>query len=176
MPDSYLDKIAEAAAILNSSSWLTAFTGAGISTESGISDFRSPGGVWDRYQVVTYQEFIQSSEARCRYWAMKRELFKEMSGAKPNKAHLALARLQQMGKLKCLITQNIDGLHSDAGNTEDIICELHGTNRKATCLSCNDITPIEQVQKRLDEGDKEPHCLKCDGMLKPATVWFTMGK
>lgn len=170
--DTFDKRINEASQLLKSTDNIVAFTGAGISTESGISDFRSPGGVWDRYRIVTYQEFLSSREARVEYWKMKQELFREMSGSRPNRAHNALAGLERSGKLKCLITQNIDGLHQDAGSSEDIVIELHGTNRKALCLDCGLTLPIEEVQKRLDSGEAEPRCEKCKGLLKPATVSF----
>jgi NAD-dependent deacetylase len=165
-------RIEDAVNLIRGSRYLVAFTGAGISTESGISDFRSPGGVWDRYRIVTYQEFLASHDARVEYWSMKKELFKEMKGAEPNKAHDALARLEKMGRLKCLITQNIDGLHQDAGNSDALIVELHGTNRKAKCLNCNRLWPIEEIQKRLEAGDMAPQCEHCSGFIKPATISF----
>lgn len=166
----FRERIDHAVNLLNASENITAFTGAGISTESGISDFRSSGGVWERYRIVTYQEFISSHNARVEYWGMKKELFKEMEGAKPNRAHAALAELERMGKLTCLITQNIDGLHQDAGNNN--VIELHGTNRKAVCLNCGQYWPIEDIQARLEAGETDPACLECRGYIKPATVSF----
>lgn len=151
---------------------IVAFTGAGISTESGISDFRSPGGVWDRYRVVTYQEFMADEEKRKGYWRMKSELFREMGGAKPNRAHLALAELERRGKLTCLITQNIDGLHQDAGNSPDKVIEIHGTNRTAYCLGCKKKWPIDEVQARLKECSFDPRCDACGGLIKPSTISF----
>ena len=165
-------RLKEASQLLKKTDNIVAFTGAGISTESGISDFRSPGGVWDRYRIVTYQEFLSSHDARVEYWQMKKELFREMRGSKPNRAHDSLAALERSGKLRCLITQNIDGLHQDAGNSEGNVIELHGTNRKALCLECAKIMPIEDVQERLESGETAPMCLKCNGLLKPATVSF----
>jgi NAD-dependent deacetylase len=170
--DNLRERLQQAAGLIGQAGSVTAFTGAGISTESGISDFRSPGGVWDRYRVVTFQEFLSSRSARIEYWTMKRELFKEMGGASPNKAHLALASLERTGKLNCLITQNIDGLHQDAGNSTDTVIELHGTNRKAKCLDCGKSWPIEDIQTRLESGDLDPRCDKCNGYIKPATISF----
>ncbi len=166
------NRIERASALLKGSDRAAAFTGAGISTESGISDFRSPGGVWDRYRVVTYQEFLARREDRVEYWKMKKELFREMQGARPNRAHAALAELERTGKLTCLITQNIDGLHQDAGNSPEKVIELHGTNRRAVCLSCAHEWPIEDIQKRLEAGVEEPLCEHCNGYIKPATVSF----
>ncbi len=167
---SFKDRIEYSVNLIKSSERIAAFTGAGISTESGISDFRSKGGVWDRYRIVTYQEFIESHDARVEYWSMKKELFNEMKGAKPNKAHAALADLENMGKLKCLVTQNIDGLHQDAGSSN--VIELHGTNRQAKCLDCGKIWPIEAIQARLNAGEVDPECDECRGFIKPATVSF----
>ncbi len=164
------ERITQAIELLKESRSATAFTGAGISTESGISDFRSPGGVWDRYRIVTFQEFISSHASRVEYWQMKKELFREMKDARPNKAHIALADLEKMGKLKCLITQNIDGLHQDAGNSN--VIELHGTNRKAVCLNCGKLWSIEDIQARLEAGDRAPVCDTCKGFIKPATISF----
>lgn len=169
---SFEERVTHTGELLRTSERVIAFTGAGISTESGISDFRSPGGVWDRYRVVTFQEFLASREARIEYWAMKKELFHEMKGAQPNEAHAALAELEEMGKLDCLITQNIDGLHQDAGNSPERIIEIHGTNRTAICLTCNKSWPIEEIQQRLEAGEKDPHCDVCGGFIKPATISF----
>ena len=168
----YTQRIGAAFDLLRDTDNAVAFTGAGISTESGISDFRSPGGVWDRYRIVTFQEFQASEDKRKGYWRMKSELFKEMHGARPNRAHQALAWLESSGRLKCLITQNIDGLHQDAGSSEDMVLELHGTNRTAGCLSCGLKWPIKEVQARLKEADYDPRCTDCNGLLKPSTVSF----
>jgi NAD-dependent deacetylase len=166
----YSQRMKQAVDLIKKSKRITAFTGAGVSTESGISDFRSPGGVWDRYRIVTFQEFLSSHDARVEYWSMKKELFLEMKDAKPNKSHLALAGLQKIGKLNCLITQNIDGLHQDAGSTN--VIELHGTNRKAICVKCGKLWPIEEIQVILESGNLDPHCDECDGFIKPATISF----
>ena len=165
-------RISQALDLLRSSERVVAFTGAGISTESGISDFRSPGGVWDRYRVVTYQEFIADAEKRRGYWRMKSELFREMGGARPNRAHLALFRLESMGKLECIVTQNIDGLHQDAGSSPGKVIEIHGTNRSAYCLGCNEKWPIEEIQARLESEGYDPRCRGCGGLIKPSTVSF----
>lgn len=167
---SYDERIEQSVSLLKAARYITVFTGAGISTESGISDFRSKGGVWDRYRIVTYQEFIASHESRVEYWAMKKELFREMNGAMPNKAHRALADLEKSVNLQCLVTQNIDGLHQDAGSSN--VIELHGTNRKAVCLKCGKVWPIETIQERLEAGDPDPACDDCRGFIKPATISF----
>jgi NAD-dependent deacetylase len=170
--ESFNERLNLALNLIKEAKRITAFTGAGISTESGIPDFRSPGGIWDRYRIVTFQEFLTSNSARKEYWAMKRDLFREIESAKPNRAHLALAELEKIGKLNCLITQNIDGLHQEGGNSSDIIIELHGTNRRANCLECGKTWPIEDIQARLEKGDLDPRCDVCNGFIKPATVSF----
>lgn len=172
MGESFDRRIETAAGLLSSARRVAAFTGAGISTESGISDFRSPGGVWDRHRIVTYQEFVSSAAARKEYWAMKGELHRELLGARPNRAHFALAEIERMGRLDCLITQNIDGLHQDAGNSPEKVIELHGTNRRAVCLGCEENWPIETIQERLEAGEESPRCPECGGLVKPATIMF----
>lgn len=148
-----------------------AFTGAGISTESGIADFRSPGGVWSKQQPVYYQEFLASHEARQRYWKFKREMWKDMSRAEPNVAHRFLSRLEREGRLRAVITQNIDGLHQEAESRE--VLELHGTNRAAACVECGWRCPIDDAHAQMTERDLDvPVCPECGGWLKPATISF----
>ncbi len=168
--DQTQDHLELAARLVARAKRLLAFTGAGISTESGLADFRSPGGLWDRYRIVTYPEFLQSHEARVEYWSMRRELIPGLLAAEPNPAHTALVELEAMGKLMAVVTQNIDGLHQDAGSSN--VIELHGTNRTAACLSCGKQWQIEAIQLRLEGGDLDPHCEVCDGLIKPETVSF----
>lgn len=170
--EGFEERLNQAAALIREAENMAVFTGAGISTDSGIADFRSPGGVWERYRIVTFQEFTSSAEARREYWAMKRDLFKELSGAKPNRAHTAIAQLHAAGKLRCVITQNIDGLHQAGGCPDESVIELHGTNLKALCLDCGRTWPFEEIQKRLEAGDLDPRCDDCKGLIKPATVSF----
>lgn len=170
--ENFEERVREAINLIKQASYVTAFTGAGISTESGIADFRSPGGIWDRYRIVTYQEFLSSSEARKEYWKMKHELYKDLRNARPNRAHLSLAELERLSILKAVITQNIDGLHQDAGNSPEIVIELHGTNRKAICIDCSKTWPIEEIDSILEEAGFEPRCVHCGGFIKPATVSF----
>lgn len=164
------EQVKNAAELISSTKSIVAFTGAGISTESGLADFRSPGGLWDRYRIVTYPEFLRSKEARIEYWSMRRELIPTLLGAEPNAAHFALAELEQEGRLLGVITQNIDGLHQAAGCRQ--VIELHGTNLTAACLGCGKQWPIEEIQLRLEADDLDPHCDRCDGLIKPETVSF----
>lgn len=154
------------------STQILVFTGAGISTESGISDYRSKGGIWERFQPVTIQEFLSSQEKRKEYWARKIELYESLKNAKPNAGHEAIVEIERLGKLKGVITQNIDGLHQMAGTSPEKIVELHGTNRKTICLECGDLKDWDQVYERLKEGEEVPLCQKCQGLLKPNTISF----
>lgn len=164
------EQIESACKLISGSNSIVAFTGAGISTESGLTDFRSPGGLWTRHRMVTYPEFLDSEEARTEYWAMHRELIPSLMDAQPNPAHVALAELERQGRLTAIITQNIDGLHQDAGSSR--VIELHGSCRTATCLSCAKEWRIEDVQLLLDSGNLDPHCDICDGQIKPETISF----
>jgi NAD-dependent deacetylase len=161
---------ARVARYLSESTRAVAFTGAGISTESGIPDFRSPGGVWSRYKPVLFQDFLASEDARRQYWQMKKEGYHELRGAKPNAGHLALARLEAAEKLVAVITQNIDGLHQDAGSRR--VLELHGTSRHCVCLECDSRYDPDVIQERLEAGVEIPLCDGCGGLIKSATISF----
>ncbi len=147
-----------------------AFTGAGISTESGIPDFRSPGGVWSRHQPVMYQDFLRDPAERRRYWQIRKESIPAFAAARPNAGHLALARLEAQGRLRAVITQNIDELHQRAGSRR--VLEVHGTAMKVHCLSCDRRYTSEAIQVRLEAGEQEPACDDCGGILKSMTVSF----
>ena len=151
---------------------ITVLTGAGISTESGIPDFRSPGGIWSKYRTVTIQEFLASHQARVEYWRYKKGTFKDFHDAKPNIGHDALVELEKTGKLQALITQNIDGLHQLAGNSSRKVIELHGTERFVICLNCGQQYDRATIQEKIEQIDKVPQCDQCNGWLKPATVSF----
>ena len=147
------------------------FTGAGISTESGIPDFRSQGGIWDKFRPVYFDEFMSSRDARQEYWRRWVELYQGIVRAQPNPAHLALAKLQEMGLLQAVITQNVDGLHQESGLPADKIIELHGNTCRIRCMSCRRISSTENIQQRLTAGDSAPEC-ECGGYLKPDTISF----
>ncbi len=168
------EQIEKVAQWILSSKKVVVFAGAGLSTESGIPDFRSPGGVWDRYnpEDFYYQNFIASEASREKYWQMATEMYEPMKKAQPNLAHLAIAEMEKLGKLDCVITQNIDGLHHKAGNSEGKILELHGTAMHVTCLSCKKRYDRDQIQERLKQGQKAPRCDDCGGPLKPSTISF----
>lgn len=168
------DLIRSAADLLARSGRVVAFTGAGVSTESGIPDFRSPGGVWEKYQPVYFQDFLEDEEARRRYWARSRATYPVLRDALPNPTHLALVELEKIGKLDCIITQNIDRLHHKAGNSPEKIIEIHGNTAFALCLNCREIYPRGEIQTLLEENEdiKAPHCRECGGFLKDATISF----
>jgi NAD-dependent protein deacetylase/lipoamidase len=154
-------------------SWeIVVFTGAGISTESGIPDFRSPGGIWTRYRPVTFQEYLRSESARIEAWRRRLETHASHKAAKPNVGHYFVQSLDDKRKLIGLITQNVDGLHSMAGLPDDKIVELHGTNRKIVCLECDRVYEPEEIISRLIGDFESPKCDACGGVLKSATVSF----
>lgn len=150
------------------------FSGAGISTESGISDFRSPGGIWERFDPteLSYPRFVASARSRRRYWDFYRENWGLTREAKPNAAHYAVAAMEKMGKLAAVITQNIDGLHQKAGSSPEKVLELHGNMWEVRCLTCNKPYAWEEVYQRLLDGAEVEDCSSCGGLLKPATVSF----
>lgn len=150
-------------------------TGAGISTDSGIPDFRGPQGVWTKNpgaeKRATLQHWMGSREARVEGW--KNRLENPMGkGSSPNAGHLALAELERIGKLDTLVTQNVDGLHLDAGSSRERVIEIHGTTREFRCMNCTDRGPIERVLARVEAGDEDPECRSCGGILKTATISF----
>lgn len=147
-----------------------AFSGAGVSTESGIPDFRSPGGVWEKYQPVYFDAFQSSEDARYEYWRQKCEAHREFADAEPNAGHRVLADWESRGLLKGIVTQNIDGLHQIAGSQN--VLEIHGTAREAQCLECKDRSPIQPWVDYFVQHDHAPRCKQCGGPLKHATISF----
>ena len=168
------DKLKEVARWIVTSKRVIVFSGAGLSTESGIPDFRSPGGVWDRYnpEDFYFQNFLVSEASREKYWHMATEMYEPINTAQPNQAHLAIAELEKLGKLDCVITQNIDGLHFKAGNSEEKVIQLHGTAIFVSCLSCQKRYDRDEIQERIKKGQRAPHCDDCGGLLKPRTISF----
>ena len=150
------------------------FTGAGLSTESGIPDFRSPGGIWDKYDPSDFyfQKIISHEKTREKYWKMSTEFYRTMKDAVPNRAHLAIKALEDNGKLLAIVTQNIDHLHHKAGNSPEMIVEIHGTAFSVSCLSCGKKYDRDEIENRLSSGVKVPYCDYCSGILKPDTISF----
>ncbi len=151
---------------------IVGFTGAGISTESGIPDFRSPNGVWANNRTIYFDEFLSNRADRIEYWRQKSLAWPEMREAQPNAGHQAFVELERRGKLMAMITQNIDGLHQRAGNSAEKIIELHGTTVEVECLKCRDRISMDEAVTRITAGDPAPECEKCGGLLKPATISF----
>jgi NAD-dependent deacetylase len=151
---------------------LVFFTGAGISTESGVPDFRSPGGIWTKYSPVYFDDFVSSEEARVRYWKMKLETHALYKNVEPNIGHYSIASFEQRGQLLGLITQNVDGLHAIAGVSPGKMVELHGTDRKVSCLGCGKNFDPDPIYTRLTEDILPSPCNGCGGLLKPATISF----
>lgn len=164
----------QVAAWLAGSSAVTVLTGAGISTDSGIPDFRGPQGVWTKdpaaQRMFTLQSYLADPGVRRQAWRNRRE--HPAWAAVPNAAHLALAEFEGTGALRAIVTQNIDGLHQRAGSSPEIVFELHGTLHAVQCLSCGDWTPMTEALARVDAGEDDPACLRCGGVLKSATISF----
>ncbi|MFQ5640333.1 MAG: NAD-dependent deacetylase [bacterium] len=151
------------------------FTGAGISTGSGIPDFRGPQGVWKKHQPVYYQDFMISEAARVEYWNQKLEGWEGFCQAQPNPVHEAVSKLERSGKICMVVTQNIDGLHAKAGTSREKLVELHGTNLEVECQMCHDRSDPAPHFERFRTTQTAPLCSKCSGYLKPATISFGQG-
>lgn len=160
------------ARLLDDANRVLLFTGAGVSTESGIPDYRSPGDVWSRYRNVKYHELLADPDARAVFWARGRELYPPMLAARPNAAHYLGAWLMDEGRLAGVVTQNVDGLHGAAGLPDHLLVELHGNAHTVLCISCGWECPRAVVQRRLEAGERAPDCPECGGILKSKTVMF----
>ena len=162
------------AAWVNAATSIVALTGAGISTESGIPDFRGPDGVWtknpDAEKTATIQHYVSDPAVRARTWQTRLE--SGMWDAEPNDAHRALAELERRAALHTIVTQNVDGLHLAAGNSPDRIIEIHGNVREVKCLACGWRGPMDETLDRVRAGEEDPRCLGCGGLLKSATISF----
>jgi NAD-dependent deacetylase len=158
--------------LIGSAKRIVAFTGAGISTESGIPDFRSPGGIWTKYQPIYFDDFMSSEEMRRESWRRKFATDETMHKAEPNAGHRALAKLVEQGKMTSIITQNVDGLHQRSGVPDSKIIELHGNSTYASCLDCGHRYELEPIKKAFQAEAALPICEKCDGIVKTATISF----
>ena len=151
---------------------IVVFTGAGISTESGIDDFRSPGGVWSRMKPIQFADFMSDEAVRLEDWRRRFAFKAEFERAKPNAGHHAVAELKKAGKLRAVITQNIDGLHQRAGVPDDDIIEIHGTGLSASCLDCAAAMPFDAAREHIRTTGTSPRCNRCDGLVKSDVVSF----
>jgi NAD-dependent deacetylase len=159
------DMIAEASVIVP-------FTGAGISTECGIPDFRSPGGIWTKNRPIDFSEFVASQDARDESWRRRFAMEPTFAAAKPGRGHRALASLYKSGKTPAIITQNIDNLHQASGFKADDVIELHGNTTYARCIGCGKSYDLKWVKARFDEGGRAPDCTDCEEPVKTATISF----
>ena len=157
--------------LLKASRRVLVFTGAGISTGSGIADFRGPQGVWKTRQPVYFQDFTSSEAARVEYWDQKLEAWPSFRDARPNAAHDAAVTLERAARLEMLVTQNIDGLHSLAGTSREKLVEIHGTSGQVECLGCGERTDPAPHMEAFERTRRAPRCA-CGGFLKPATISF----
>jgi len=158
---------------IRQSTHIVALTGAGISTDSGIRDFRGPEGVWTKNpgaeKQATLQHYMGDPAVRKQRW---RYLLENRPDARPNHGHYALVALERLGRLHGLVTQNVDGLHQAAGSSAEIVVEVHGTTREVSCMSCGERAPMERALERVRAGEEDPPCRSCGGILKSATISF----
>ncbi len=165
-------EIAELKRLLDQARRVVVFTGAGISTESGIPDFRSPGGLWTRQKPIDYRDFLNSEDARRLAWQRRFEGDAVMRNAEPNRGHRAVATLIRQGRASSVITQNIDGLHQASGVPADKVIELHGNSTYALCLTCGQRYEIDALRPAFERDGAAPRCRWCNGLVKTATISF----
>ncbi len=158
--------------LIDTSKRVVVFTGAGISTESGIPDFRSPGGIWTKYQPIDFGDFMASEDMRRESWRRKFGADKTISKAEPNAGHHAIASLVASGKVTSVITQNVDGLHQVSGVPDEQVIELHGNTTYASCLGCGARYELEPIREAFEKDETLPTCDICSGIVKTATISF----
>lgn len=166
------DPVARLADLLRAARRMLVFTGAGISTGSGIADYRGPDGIWKTRQPVEFADFMRRREARIEYWAQKLEWWPGIRNAEPNETHRAIVRLERAGKVALVVTQNIDGLHRKAGTDPDILVELHGSSLEVECMECHRMSDPSAHFAAFAASHEPPICSDCGGILKPATISF----
>lgn len=164
--------VAELKAMIDGASRIVFFTGAGISTESGIPDFRSPGGLWTKNQPIDFRDFIASEDMRTESWRRKFAMEGTFAAATPNRGHRAVEKLIATGKASAIITQNVDGLHQASGLADDKVIELHGNSTYATCLDCGLRHELAQIRQHFEADGTLPYCRNCAGIVKTATISF----
>ncbi|MEM0905775.1 MAG: Sir2 family NAD-dependent protein deacetylase [Pseudomonadota bacterium] len=157
---------------LKKASRTVVLTGAGLSTESGIPDFRSPGGIWSRMEPIEYDDFLSDEDARLEDWRRRFEMSALFTAAEPNAAHRAIASFAERGIVDLVVTQNIDGLHERAGTPSEKLVEIHGTTSHARCLTCGARAEIADAQQQIEETGTSPICNICGGLLKTAIISF----
>jgi NAD-dependent deacetylase len=172
LPPSLSDQIDDLLALVERSRVIAGFTGAGISTESGVPDFRSPGSPWLKNQPIPFEAYIRSAEARREAWRRKFTMDDLYRDARPSRGHLALASLVASGRMPAVITQNIDGLQQQAGVPSEKVVELHGNGTYATCLDCGERHELDWVRRHFEAMGEAPDCRECGGVVKSATISF----
>ena len=170
--DDARDDIEQLRALIEEASRVVVFTGAGISTESGIPDFRSPTGIWSQTTPIYFQDFVTSERARREAWRRKFVVDRDIVGAEPNRGHRAVAKLVRIGKVTSVITQNIDNLHQDSGVPADQVIELHGNGTYASCLPCQTHYALGPIKDAFEADETPPSCTFCGGYVKAATISF----
>ena len=166
------DEQAALADLLRQARRVLIFTGAGISTGSGITDYRGPDGLWKTRRPVEFREFMSSREARVEYWDQKLEVWPQIRAAQPNPTHHAVVRFERAGRVAAVVTQNSDGLHRKAGTSAELLVELHGSNLEVECMSCHATSEPGPHFAAFAASRKPPQCGACGGPLKPATISF----
>src|SRR5262249_5996773 len=165
--------IARLQELVHAAGSIAPFTGAGISTECGIPDFRSPGGLWTKNRPIPFDEFISSQEARNESWRRRFAMEAQFAGARPGRGHRAIASLYRAGKVRAVVTQNIDNLHQASGIAATDVVELHGNTTYAACLDCAKRYELSWVREKFTSaGGRAPNCPECDGYIKTATISF----
>jgi NAD-dependent deacetylase len=164
--------LSELKRLLDEARRVVVFTGAGISTESGIPDFRSPGGLWTRMAPIDFQDFVASAEMRREAWRRRFAMEESFAAARPNAGHMAVAALVARGRATHVITQNIDNLHQDSGVPGDRVIEIHGNTRYAKCLDCGERMELAPIRRHFERHGDPPDCAACGGLMKTATISF----
>ncbi|MEC9346597.1 MAG: Sir2 family NAD-dependent protein deacetylase [Pseudomonadota bacterium] len=172
MPFASPDDVARLRALIDEANRIVFFTGAGISTESGIPDFRSPGGLWTKNQPIDFRDFVASAEMRRESWRRKFNMEATFAAALPNRGHRAVEKLVRTGKATAVITQNVDGLHQASGVPDDRVIELHGNSTYAKCLDCGHRHELAPIREAFLKDETLPVCARCKGIVKTATISF----
>jgi len=167
--------VAELKAMIDDATRIVFFTGAGISTESGIPDFRSPGGLWTKNQPIDFGDFIAREEMRRESWRRKFAMEGTFAAATPNRGHRAVEKLIRSGRASAIVTQNVDGLHQASGVPDEKVIELHGNSTYATCLDCGTRHELAPIRQYFEADGTLPYCMNCGGIVKTATISFGQG-
>lgn len=166
------DRLRPVADLVRPCRTVVVFTGAGISTESGIPDYRGPNGVWQTNRIPTIDDVRDDKLSRERHWRERRQRFPEMQRTQPNAGHRAIATLERSGRVSAIVTQNIDGLHQKAGTDPAKVLELHGSSHRIRCQACGREYAADTIHGRLEQGETDPRCEHCGGILRASTVLF----